>query len=528
MSFGYGFGSPRSIRSGGFFVGGTVLDFTQTSVATLRSLGVTNNVATTNPPGTITLSNGNIDYGASNSIRNSTMAGAVAGSPGTVPTNWTITPQGLSYDILGTGTENGWPYIDIRFYGTKNTANAITIAFDTATGIAAADGQSWGIAAYVKFISGTAASSGLSGMQLSAAVNNSGGTYLTQYTTGGVGGFLTLLTTSLARFSGVITIANASTAYIRPQLSLLGLNGAVIEITLRIAAPSLNRGGYVADYLNTTSGAVYGPRLTYVNGVQGLLSEEARTNLLLNSATVTAQGITVTSGATYTISFYGNGSSVTFSGAYAGTVTCTTGRVTQTFTAATTTLTIASTTGSPVFGQVELGAFATSWIPTSTAAVTRSGDDNRGAALLPYVNTGAGTMGAEYIPNGDTAAVGRSVVELSSAGTNIIRLQEFAGVPGLDVYTAGVAQAQLGVAVASTRGTLQRSVGRWATNNFGWSLNGAAALTDTSGTVPTVDTFRIGNGSFYGALNGVITKLSLTSTVASNTQLQQLSAGTLA
>jgi len=43
----------------------------------------------------------------------------VAGTPGTLPTNWGVSaPAGLATSVVGLGTENGLPYVDLRINGT--------------------------------------------------------------------------------------------------------------------------------------------------------------------------------------------------------------------------------------------------------------------------------------------------------------------------------------------------------------------------------------------------------------------------
>jgi hypothetical protein len=97
--------------------------------------------------------------------------------------------------------------------------------------------------------------------------------------------------------------------------------------------------------------------------------EKCRTNLVLNSATLVTQNVTVVA-APYTLSIFGTGS-VVLTGTGSGTLTGTgaANRVSLTFTptAGTLTLTVA---GSVTSAQLEIGDIATAYIPTTAAAVT--------------------------------------------------------------------------------------------------------------------------------------------------------------
>jgi hypothetical protein len=139
---------------------------------------------------------------------------------------------------------------------------------------------------------------------------------------------------------------------------------------------------------------------------KGLRLEDQRSNLFLQSGSPANQTITVVNGTEYTVSFYGTGT-LTLSGAATQTMTGTgaTAHTAYTFTASTTSLVIV-VSGTVTYPQVEAGPFYSSYIPTTTAAVTRGVDLVTADPLTSYIGP-AGSVVAEWqsvAVNGDGAA----------------------------------------------------------------------------------------------------------------------------
>jgi hypothetical protein len=131
---------------------------------------------------------------------------------------------------------------------------------------------------------------------------------------------------------------------------------------------------------------------------KGLLMEASRTNLLLNSlidgTNLATQVVTVTATA-HTLSFYGTGS-VALSGASVATVNGLGNYPTRTTLVFTPTLGMLTltVTGDVKFAQLEIGAYASSFIPTAGSQVTRTSDSAivSGANFTSWFNSNAGTL----------------------------------------------------------------------------------------------------------------------------------------
>jgi hypothetical protein len=375
----------------------------------------------------------------------------------------------------------------------------------------------------------------------------------------------------------------------------------------------LEQASTVGDYIQTTSAINSAPRFTHdptTSESLGLLGEEARTNLLLQSEnllttwtangglactanqTVSPNGSTTAdllagggtligyleqpnassnqfvSGTTYTYSIYlkkantstcltllfgttfnsGGGNPIatwnldtgvpTFINGATGSMTAVgngwyrcvvTDTATQTHTQNQQWLRMPSASGDVYAwgAQLEVGAFATSYIPTTTATVTRAVDvaSITGSNFSSFYNQTEGTVFAEgqSFDSRTTDAIMVATIDDGSLNNEIQlsrRLISYLATCG--VTAGGAAQADMFGSAWNTSSNGKLGVGL-AVNNSAISFNGASVVTDTSISLPTVTTMRFGRrANGFNAWNGTIKRLTYWPTRLSNTTLQQI------
>jgi polysaccharide biosynthesis protein PslG len=172
-----------------------------------------------------------------NTIRNPAMSGVAVGGSSTLPTHWSISGDfasaGLIGNVIALGDDAAGPYLDYRLNGTYtgDVPGAVRIQFDQNQIISALRGQLWTATCRYKLNAGSAANVTFS---LGSIYTNSTGSY--------TGHFVD----SFYPNSAVQTVtawgtAPDNTAFIYPELAMQYNPGAVIDITLRIYAPTLDR-----------------------------------------------------------------------------------------------------------------------------------------------------------------------------------------------------------------------------------------------------------------------------------------------
>jgi hypothetical protein len=342
-----------------------------------------------------------IEEQRTNSIRNNTMQGAVAGTPGTVPTDWSITDGGgVTRTIVGVGVEEGIQYIDVRVQAGSAVNSFITFVGSAVVG--AVSGQVWTGTTFVKLVGG--AYSGISQTDIDITARNSVPAVVSDGFT-----IFTATTADLAsQRQSVSFTMPATTAWVNLAVRIIA--SAAYDITLRIGLP-----------------------------------------------------------------------------------------------------------------QLELGAFATSPILTTTAAATRLADvaSITGTNFSSFWNASEGTIVLGFRP--PSTAIDSAPVT-ANGGTDANRIgfdTTPTGFGRLVVDTASVSQVLIGTSGVS-QGALNKFAGAYKVNDFAISKAGAAPSTDTSGTVPTVDRLQIGSrvGAVY--LNGHLQSLTYYNKRLPNQTIQSL------
>ena len=172
--------------------------------------------------------------------------------------------------------------------------------------------------------------------------------------------------------------------------------------------------------------------------------------------------------------------------------------------------------------QLEALAFPTSYIPTTSAQVTRASDNASmtGTNFSSWYNQAEGTLYAEAstVSNGNACVYG-----IGDSTSNIIRMFKQNGNQAVyQVVKDATFSANLGMATTWTSG-YGKIASVYKTDDFATSYNGGTSVTDTSGAVPIVNTvLTIGIGAGVASLNGYIKKIAYYPIRVTNTQLQAL------
>lgn len=199
------------------------------------------------------------------------------GSVGALPTYWGFLNNSsgtLQADVVGTGSELGIPYVDLRIHGTTGaTAGNFEIDLEQASfgGLGTVAGDPWTATAFVKMQAGSMSNIGTLQVYIKENVN---GTFQA-----GSGTVFTPTNSALnaQRYATTRTVTTASGATVQPCLTATVSTNVSIDITLRVGAPQIEKLPYANNWL-PTNGSVF----TAGPSPLGLLIEDQRLNVTVN------------------------------------------------------------------------------------------------------------------------------------------------------------------------------------------------------------------------------------------------------
>jgi hypothetical protein len=178
--------------------------------------------------------------------------------------------------------------------------------------------------------------------------------------------------------------------------------------------------------------------------------------------------------------------------------------------------------------QLEAGSFPTSYIPTTSTAVTRAADSAvmTGTNFSSWYNQTEGTIVVDFWAAQTAIALSEKRVfrvDIGSGGDHFINY--FDGARNLYLWNDdGGSNVNANSGTVSTT-TLNKVASAIKQNDFAVSLNGAAAVADTVGTLETtMARLIIGADNNIHYLGGHIARIRYYNTRKSNSELQSLTA----
>ena len=169
--------------------------------------------------------------------------------------------------------------------------------------------------------------------------------------------------------------------------------------------------------------------------------------------------------------------------------------------------------------QLEVGAYATSYIPTTTASVTRNADSASKTGISSLIGQTEGTLFVNA--NISNFSEARRGIVLSADANNFITLRISSG-NDLQFLVFGSGAIQANFTIANPQGNVKMALA-YKANDFAAYLNGTLVGTDTSGTVPATSGFYLGyDPSGTNQLAGGVNQAILFKTRLSNAVLATL------
>jgi hypothetical protein len=188
-----------------------------------------------------------------------------------------------------------------------------------------------------------------------------------------------------------------------------------------------------------------------------------------------------------------------------------------------TNVTVNGTDGLLIWGaQVEAGAYATSYIPTLAASVTRVADGASKTGISSLIGQTEGTLFYEFsVPANENLT--RSIGVTDGTTSNRINISVFATNLFARVDVGGVNQVNSNATIVPTN--MNKVAFRYKANDFAAYINGVKVITDTSGSTfsgTTLSSFSFIQPDSTSAFNGSVSEILFFKTALTDAELASL------
>ncbi len=180
-----------------------------------------------------------------------------------------------------------------------------------------------------------------------------------------------------------------------------------------------------------------------------------------------------------------------------------------------------------VYGfQLEVGSYATSYIPTTTASVTRNADVISKTGISSLIGQTEGTIYAEIKVSKLLGTASRYIFHLSDGTANNRIYMAFSGsssnVLRGRIFNGGTLQCSIDTSTLTNTGTYKIALA-YKNNDIVFYVNGVQIGTDTSANIPTCSRVDLGH-NYAGAsqFSDSINNANIWKTRLSNSELETL------
>jgi hypothetical protein len=172
--------------------------------------------------------------------------------------------------------------------------------------------------------------------------------------------------------------------------------------------------------------------------------------------------------------------------------------------------------------QHEIGAYATTYIPTTTAAVTRLADAASKTGVSSLIGQTEGTVYFDFVYN----FLDTSVSQLFSISDGTVSNRLFIGfirnnLLTAQVRTGGSTQAEISSSALTVGNRYKAAVG-YKQNDIVFYINGVQIGTNLSANIPAADRIAFDNGAGSSNFTGTVNQSALFPTRLTNAQLAEI------